>query len=131
MCSLITVKPISVLEVPAQQIKQRKQKNPNDIDKVPVKPDDLDRTVILRIEPPLHRIDQRNVKQSRADDHVQRVHAGHREIDPVEHLDLFHRCARQQMQLVVIERLAFCLNCRIERIAGNQCPGIRWSVYLS
>ncbi len=43
------------------------------------------------------------ISDSDADDHVQRVHAGHREINPVEHLDMLDCRASEQMQLVRIE----------------------------
>src|SRR3712207_8885485 len=36
--------------------------------------------------------------RSCSDDHVQRVHAGHGEVDPVEEFHLFHCGARQQMR---------------------------------
>jgi hypothetical protein len=39
-----------MFHVPPKQIEQREQKDPNNVDEVPVKPDYFDRTVILGIE---------------------------------------------------------------------------------
>ena len=41
--------------VPVNQVKQREQVNPDDIDKVPVEAADLDRRVLLRSEASLAR----------------------------------------------------------------------------
>src|SRR6266849_8404322 len=86
-------------QMPTEQVKQRKQKYPDDVHKVPVESGNLDRRVILRPEAPAPRHDRHHGQQSDADDHVQRVHAGHGEIDPVEQLDIMDRSAGNQMQL--------------------------------
>src|ERR1043165_6642905 len=74
---------------------------------------------MLRIESSLQGKDQQKRQQPRADDHVQRVHAGHREVNPVEHFDLRFGRAGKQVQLVRITISRLC-DFRIERIARNQ-----------
>src|SRR6185369_560970 len=114
--------------MPPQQVEQRKQENPNDVDKVPVKSNHFNRTVIFGIEAAPQRKNQQVHQQSRADDHVHRVHAGHREVDPVEHFHIFHSgiygvfhgLTGKQMQLVMIDWLTFLLHPRIKWIPGNQ-----------
>src|ERR1044072_3021665 len=115
--------------MPSQQIQQRKQKYPHNIDEVPVKPDHLNRTVILRIKTQPEGKDNQVRQQPGADDHVERVHAGHREVDPVKHLDLFHISAFQQVQFVRIF-VAVLRYHRIERIAGKQTAGNQVIVIL-
>src|ERR1041384_7988133 len=112
--------------MPPKQVEQRKQENPNNVDEVPVQSNHLDRTVILRIETTPQRKDDQKRQQSGADNHVQRVHAGHREVDPVKHLYFFDSRAGQQVQVVVIERLAFFLDLRTKRMPWNQ--GSRYQV---
>src|SRR6185503_6855168 len=117
--------------MPPQQVEQRKQENPNDVDKVPVKSNHFDRTVILGIEAAPERKNQQVRQQPRANDHVQRVHAGHGEVDPVEHFHIFHSriygmfygLAGKQMQLVMIYRLTFFLYPRIKSVPWNKTTG--------
>src|SRR5580700_3178202 len=72
--------------VPVDQVKQREQVNPDDVDEVPVKSADLDWSVPLRGEASLPRHDQKPEKDAQADDHVQRVQAGHHKVKREEQL---------------------------------------------
>src|SRR5580698_4571248 len=71
--------PYSLL-VPADEIEKREQEDPDDVDKVPVQAEVLDKRYVagcVGIVPGA--VD--HVAQNRdADDHVQRVHAGHGEV---------------------------------------------------
>src|SRR3984957_15373981 len=64
----------------ADQIQQREQKNPHNIDEVPVQADHLQRRVIHFVKPvaPGHDRDDQNNRNS--DDHVQRVQPSHEKI---------------------------------------------------
>ena len=74
--------------------------------------------MILGAEATAPRQDRDYGQQSHADDHVQRVHAGHREINPIEHFGIFHGRARRQMQLMLV-RVSGLGHFRIERTAGD------------
>src|SRR5260221_5893864 len=72
--------------VAIDQIEQRKQENPNDIDEVPVEADVFNGRVVLRSEAAAQRcLDEQN-RQAGAHDHVQCVQAGHAEIEREEKL---------------------------------------------
>src|SRR5829696_6321793 len=68
---------------PADEIEEREQEDPHQIDEVPVKAHDLDRRVPLRGELPLggHAGDDRH--DHHADDHVGGVQTGQGEIERV------------------------------------------------
>src|SRR5258707_8719945 len=72
---------IQASRVPVDQIKQWKKINPNDVDEVPIEAADLDRSVVLGSEAALQRHGEQPEKNAQADDHVQRVQAGHHEIE--------------------------------------------------
>src|SRR5258707_3401278 len=72
--------------VAIDQIEQRKQENPNDIDEVPVEADVFNGRVVLRREAAAQRFLDEPNKQAGAHDHVQGVQAGHAEIEREEKL---------------------------------------------
>src|ERR1700726_361836 len=72
--------------VAIDQIEQRKQENPNDIDEVPVQADVLHRRVVLRREASAHRFFNKPKEQAGANNHVQGVQAGHAKVEREEKL---------------------------------------------
>src|SRR4051794_11417452 len=84
MCSDIAFASV----VPADQVEQREEEYPDNIDEVPVQPDVLHGTVPLRSELSAPRPDHEIRHQPEADDHMQRVHSSHREIEREEYLRL-------------------------------------------
>src|SRR5438094_10084583 len=64
----------------SDEIWQREQKNPHDVDKVPIQAHQFHWGVVLRREAASQRLSEKPQQQSGADDHVQRMQAGHREI---------------------------------------------------
>src|SRR6202521_4627907 len=68
------------------QIEQRKQENPNDIDEVPVEANVFNGSVVLRREAAAQRFLDEPDKQAGADDHVQGVQAGHAKVKGEEKL---------------------------------------------
>src|SRR5580700_3858720 len=81
------------------QVKQREQEQPHNIDKVPIQPEILNRcnvpgTELSSVGPPC-----KPEQQANADNHVQRVHAGHREIKEKEDLRLLRHIRRQRLFL--------------------------------
>src|ERR1700691_5280603 len=72
--------------VPVDQVKQREQVNPDDVDEVPVQAADLDWSVPLGSESSLPGHDQEPEKNTQADDHVYRVQARHHEVKREEQL---------------------------------------------
>src|SRR5918993_2431894 len=74
--------------VPVDQIEQWKEENPDDIHEVPVQPEHLDRRVPAWRERTLAGHVHDHEQQCDADDHVQRVHPGQREIQNHEHAHL-------------------------------------------
>src|SRR5918995_3720715 len=74
--------------MPSDQIQQGKQKNPNDIDEMPVEPDKLNRRMVDRRKLAAPRAPHQPEQKTDADDHVQSMHAGHGEIKRKEDLRL-------------------------------------------
>src|SRR5258706_10825204 len=70
----------------ADQIEQREQEDPDQVDEVPVQPHEVDRREVLRAEMPLDRADQDPRDRPHAGEHVQPVQPGHQEVDPEEDL---------------------------------------------
>src|SRR5713226_80019 len=86
MCSDTRLPFFLTPSVAINQIEQREQENPNDIDEVPVEADVLDRRVVLRREATAQRLLDEPDEEAGADDHVQGVQAGHAEIEGEEKL---------------------------------------------
>src|ERR1700712_509080 len=63
------------------QIQQRKEENPNDIDEVPVESDHLDGRVPLGSVGSSIGFDDQEEQESGADDHVKSVESGHGEVE--------------------------------------------------
>src|ERR1700674_2093701 len=70
----------TLLPVPVNQIQQREQIDPHNIDEVPVQTHDFNGGVVLRREAAAERAPDEPNEQACADDHVQGVQAGHAEI---------------------------------------------------
>src|SRR5450759_1850862 len=86
--------------MPANQIQQRKQINPDDIDQMPVQSRVFYRREVARRIMPLPCQDRQHAKQTAANDHVQSVHAGHRKIKREKQLS-FLRVHRDLLAVVV------------------------------
>src|SRR5260370_14750455 len=86
MCSDTRLPFFLTPSVAIDQIQQREQENPNDIDEVPVEADILDGRVVLRREAAAQRFLDEPKEQAGADDHVQGVQASHAEIEGGEKL---------------------------------------------
>src|SRR3984957_17618734 len=78
-----------VESMPVGQVEQRKKINPDDIDEVPVKAADFQRRVIFRRESSLPCGPQKPGKNAQTDNHVQRMQAGHYEVQCKENLCVF------------------------------------------
>ena len=50
--------------MPTQQIKQRKQKYPHDIDEMPIEPDQLDRRIVTEEKRPRRGLDDQSSQQA-------------------------------------------------------------------
>ena len=69
------------LLVPADQIQQREEIDPDDVDKVPVEAEVLHKCDVARGVSPGPGAEDHECQNPDADDHVQRVHAGHEEVE--------------------------------------------------
>ncbi len=67
--------------VPIDQVQQREQIDPDDIDEVPIEAADFERSVIVRREPAFPCHPEKPCEDAEPDDHVQRVQASHDEVD--------------------------------------------------
>src|SRR5690242_17955378 len=67
--------------MPIDQIQKGIEKNPHNIDEVPIQADDFDRSVVTPGEATFHRLENQPKDETRADNHVQGVQAGHGEIE--------------------------------------------------
>src|SRR4051794_36927051 len=76
-------------EMSSEQVKQREEKYPDDIDEVPVKTRDLDRVVVIRAESTLPGLVQQPQHDAQTDHHVKSVQARHHEVYPEERTDVF------------------------------------------
>src|SRR4029079_10173557 len=79
---------ISCLAMAMDEVQEREQENPDDVDEVPVEAEELDRDVPLLRERPLDRHPENDCEDADADDHVQGVHARQREVQDHEDPDL-------------------------------------------
>src|SRR5258707_8031507 len=70
------------------QIEQWEQKNPDDIDEMPVQADIFYGRVVFRRKAAARRLFDQPNEQARADDHVQGVEAGHAEVERKEKLGM-------------------------------------------
>src|SRR3984957_13600939 len=66
--------------MPVDQIEQREQKNPHNIDEVPIQTHKIDGGTVFGIESPLKRLLDQPNQEAGADNHVQRVQPGHRKV---------------------------------------------------
>src|SRR5438309_11348340 len=85
---LVPISLMPILLVPINQIKQREQVNPNDVDEMPVKATDFERRVIFRREASLPRHPQEPAENTEPDNHVQRMQAGHDEVEGEENFSV-------------------------------------------
>ncbi len=80
----------------ADEIQQREQKDPDNIDEVPIKPEIIDgRGMPIDISAVLRLVEQ-NEQNADADDHVQGVHAGHGKVKEEEELCVLRHVRRQR-----------------------------------
>src|SRR5438270_4461469 len=70
------------------EVEEREEKNPDDVDEVPVEAHDLDGAVVLGAEIAAPRPHDHPDQEAGADDHVQRVQAGHAPVKRHEELHL-------------------------------------------
>jgi hypothetical protein len=83
------------------KIEQREKENPNDIDEMPVQTDEVDWRAVLGRETALHRLSDQPNQQACADNHVQGVKPGHREVKREKQLRVgvgSHRGARLKVE---------------------------------
>src|SRR5689334_4971015 len=72
----------------SNQVQQREEEDPDDIDEVPIQADHFDRSVVGRVIHAPNALDKQIGQKSQPNDHVQRVHSGHREIKKEQNLRL-------------------------------------------
>src|SRR5580704_19521706 len=72
--------------MPSDEIEQREQEDPDDVDEVPVETADLDRVVVVRGDDAAGRPPEHHRHDADADDHVEGVEAGHDEVQREEDL---------------------------------------------
>src|SRR6266851_3425339 len=97
--------------VTVDQVKQREQVDPNDIYKVPVQAPHFNGSVVLRSEASLPRHEQEPNENADTNNHVQRVQAGHNEVESKENLGVLWIC--------VLIRMARNLFLELERSPGH------------
>src|ERR1700738_3687823 len=83
--------------MPVDEIQQRKQKQPHNIDEVPVQTEVLDRCNVSARELALVGTNSEPDQQHDSDDHVECVHTGHREVEREEHLRLLCHIRRERL----------------------------------
>src|SRR4029077_11665979 len=71
--------------VSSNQIQQREQEDPNNVHEVPVEPADLQRRVILLVEPATRSHDRQHGQNADPNDHVQGVQPGHEKVKTEKH----------------------------------------------
>src|SRR5215472_18899267 len=93
------------LRIPVNEVEQREQEDPYNIDEVPVQPEVFYRSHVPGTEVSSHRTRNQPDQQPNADDHVQRVHTRHRKVQREEDLRLLRHVWRQWLLLVKAIRL--------------------------
>src|SRR5581483_5192508 len=70
------------------QVEQREQKNPDNIDEVPIESCQFDVRMIFPRELSFPRLPGEHEQQADSDNHMQRMESGHREVEPKIHPDM-------------------------------------------
>src|SRR6266702_2597256 len=83
--------------VAVDEIEQGEQKDPDDIDKVPIQAEVFYRSDIPATELPSIGPPRQPAQQYDADDHVERVHSSHREVEREENLRLLRHIGRERL----------------------------------
>src|SRR2546425_9799076 len=83
---MLSVRTLRASRMPVNQIEQRKQINPDYVYEVPVQASHLDGSVVVGGEASFPGGGQKPEEDSHTDDHVQRMQAGHHEIEREENL---------------------------------------------
>src|SRR5262245_17702463 len=86
------------LSMAADEIENRKQENPHDVDEVPVETADLDGTVVIRRDDPARAPPQHPRHDPEADDHVNRMEPGHDEVEREENLRVLRLLGRLERE---------------------------------
>src|ERR1035437_10166518 len=87
--------------MPADQIEQREQEDPDDVDKVPVEPEILNEREMPVGISTCSRTEDHEAQNPDANDHVQRVHAGHGEVEKEVKLRVASHVQRQGLVMVL------------------------------
>src|SRR6185369_2074619 len=88
----------------ADEVEQWEKINPHHVYKVPVKPGHLNRRVVFRSEVAFLGANQQPGEQADSDDHVQRVHASHAEVEREEDCDMARICISEFARMPVQAR---------------------------
>src|SRR5215510_4369695 len=75
-------------DVAADQVEEREEEDPDDVDEVPVQSADLNRAHVVAIDGPVSHPRQHPRHDAKADNHVERVKAGQDEVERKEELRL-------------------------------------------
>ena len=86
-------------EMSPEQIKQREQEDPNNIDKVPIEAGHFDRHIVFAAVCVFATPSTEPRHQPEADDHVQGMKPGHYKIDPKEYPDLIAKLIRVDLTI--------------------------------
>src|SRR5258708_3844621 len=97
--------------VPVDEIEQRKQVKPNDVEEVPVEAADFDGSVVFGSEASFPGCEEKPEKNAEPDDHVERVQAGHNEIKSEENL--------RMTRVRVLAAMPWNFLVKTKRSAGN------------
>src|SRR5882757_8649199 len=98
------------------QIEQREQENPDDINEVPVQTDVFNGRIVVGIEAAFAGFQNQPEKQARANDHVQGVQAGHAKIEREIELGVG---VEGSYSAFCFDSLANFLHFIVERFAAN------------
>src|SRR5205814_4409644 len=79
---------LSYVRRPVDEIQQREQENPHDIDEVPIQPKVFYRRVVTRVVTPFPSQDHHWDQDPDAHDHVQRVRSRHHKVEAKKNLGL-------------------------------------------
>ena len=101
------------------QVEQREEEDPDQVDDVPIEPTEIDWSIVLGVEVPLHPPKDEPSDHDHADDHVNYVQAGHRVVDREESMGVDGEFLILEVRLVGVGDLSGRSLLRLDLLLGT------------
>ena len=112
------------------QIEQREEEDPHEVDDMPVEPTEIDGGIVLRAEMPLHASQDEPADHDHSDHHVNAVKAGHRVVDGKEPMGVDRKFLVLEMRLIRVFDVpgSGSASCGAALTSSEASPAIPWEL---